>query len=137
MPIFAWGIAEINMGILCSCIPVAFVLFKGMAERSSTWASRFWCSFTGGYRKTTDPSRPSKGQMDHQHLNYQANHDPELPRVPKATMTGLRSFFDKFGRSRAEKTQATADTDELDLTVMSVDCDYHTHLRAGYGDRRP
>lgn len=123
------------MGILCSCIPVAFVLFKGMAEKSSTWARQFWSNFTGGYRKTTDPSGPSKDQMN-QPLHYQANYDPELPQVPKATMTGLRSFFDRFGHSKAEKTQATAYTDDLNLTMMSVDYDYHKHLRAGSVDRR-
>lgn len=124
------------MGILCSCIPVAFVLFKGMVEKSSTWASHFWYNFTGGYHRTTDPSGPRKGQMN-QLQHHQANYDAKLPQVPKATMTGLRSFFDRFGQSKAEKTHATVYTDDLNLTVMSVDYDYHQQLRAGSMDRRP
>lgn len=72
-----------------------------------------------------------------QSLNARPNYDPELPQVPKATMTGMRSFLDKFGHGKAEKTHATAHTNGLDMTLMSVDYDYHQQLRAGPMDRRP
>lgn len=50
-------------------------------------------------------------------------------------MTGALSFFDRFGRSKVEKTQATTYTDDMNLTVMSVDHDYHEQLRASLADR--
>lgn len=115
---------------------MAFVLLKGLAEKSSTWSSHFWSKFTAGSSKPTDPNGVSGGQIN-QPLHAQPKYDPKLPQVPKATMTGMRSFFDKFGNSKAEKTHATADTDGLDMTLMSVDYDYHKQLRAGSMDRRP
>lgn len=126
------SIAEINVGILCSCIPVAFVLLKGMVEKSSTWSSNFWYKFTGGKSKSTDPSGASK-EPTRQPPDAQPNYEPNLPQVLKATMTGLRSYFDKFGHSKAEKTNAR---DDIDMTLMSVDYDYHEHLRAGPTDRQ-
>lgn len=115
---------------------MAFVLFKGMVEKSSTWASHFWYNFTGGYRKATDPGSASKGQMK-QPVYPQSNYDPKLPQVPKATVTGLRSFIDKFGHSKAEKAHTNSYTDDMNLTVISMDYDYHAQLRAGSMDRRP
>lgn len=125
------------MGILCSCIPVAFVLFKGMVEKSSTWSSYVWYKFTGGgSSRPTDSGGVSRGP-NKQPLHAQPNYDQELPQVPKATMTGMRSFFDKFGHSTAEKTQGNANIDGMDMTLKSVDYDYHKQLRAGPVDRRP
>ncbi|KAI0833980.1 hypothetical protein F5Y06DRAFT_301165 [Hypoxylon sp. FL0890] len=38
MPIrYATSIAEINIGTLCSCMPVVFVLFKGFSSWSASW----------------------------------------------------------------------------------------------------
>lgn len=124
------------MGILCSCIPVIFVLFKGAMETSSTWASRFWYNLTGGYRKGSGPSGGSEGQMNA--LPYrQVDNEHNLPQVPKATMTGLRTFLGRVGRTKAEKTEASMFTDDLNLTAVSVDYDYHRHLREGSMDKRP
>lgn len=115
---------------------MAFVLLKGMVEKSSTWSSYFWYKFTrrsSSSSKPTDPGGVSRGPIKQPQPSY----DPELPQVPKATMTGMRSFFDKFGHSKAKKTHATAHTDGLDMTLRSVDYDYHKQLRAGSTDRRP
>lgn len=111
---------------------MAFVLFKGMVEKSSTWSSNLWYKFTGGNSKPTDPSVASEDPTK-QPPHAQPNYDPNLPQVPKATMTGLRSYFGKFGHSKAEKTNARTD---MDMTLMSVDYDYHEHLRAGPMDRQ-
>lgn len=124
------SIAEINIGVLCSCIPVAFVLFKGMTERSITWANHFWNNLTHGYRKAPD-SKDAKRFQAKDSFSNQAQDIENLPRVPNATMTGALSFFDRLGRSKAEKTQAAMYTHNLNLTLMSVDHDYHKQLRAG------
>lgn len=136
MPIYGWSIAEINMGIVCSCIPVAFVLFRGIAKKSSMWASHIWYNLTGGYRKATEPSGASEGQNDLP-LGQKVTDDQKLPQVPKATMTGLRSFLGRFGTTKAETAQTSVPTDGLRLTMMSTDYDYHQQLRAGLMDRRP
>lgn len=107
-----------------------------MAERSSTWTSHFWSMFTGGRSKPTNPSGASKGQVQPP-LHPQGHYDPELPQVPKATLTGLRSVIDKFGHSKAEKTRANGYTNDQNLTLMTVDYDYHRHLRAGATYRQP
>lgn len=44
-------------------------------------------------------------------------------------MTGLRSFFDKSVHCKPEKTRATVYTDDLNLTMMSVNYYYHQQLR--------
>lgn len=116
---------------------MAFVVFKGMAERFNIRARRVWYKFTDGYRRATDPRDSGKSPTTHmQPLNPEANHNQKLPRVPKATITGLRTVLDKFGRSNAERTRATVYRDDLNLTVMSVDYDYHKHLRAVSTDRQ-
>lgn len=139
------------MGILCSCIPVVFVLFKDVFEKSSSWASQVWYHLTTSYRRgSAGPSGASReGQGMNAALPYRqvTGHDGrggkhgDLPRVPKATMTGLRSFLGRVGRTgggKGEKTGASGSfTDDLDLTVVSVDYDYHRQLRAGSMDKRP
>lgn len=67
-------------------------------------------------------------------LNFQCL-VPNLPQVPQTTMTGLRSLFDKFGNSKAEKTQAAVFADDLNLTMMRVDYDYHWQLGPWIGNR--
>lgn len=114
---------------------MAFVVFKGMAERFNIRARRVWYKFTDGYRRTTDPRDSGKSPTT-QSLHPEANYDPKLPQVPKATITGLRTVLDKFGRGNAERTRATAYRDDVNLTVMSVDYDYHKHLRAVSTDRQ-
>lgn len=114
---------------------MVFVLFKGMVEKSSTWTSNFWYKFTGSNSKPTDPSGASEDPTK-QSPHVQPKYDPNLPQVPEATLTGLRSYFDKFGHSKAEKTHANTNRDNMDMTLMSVDYDYHKHLRASPVDKR-
>jgi hypothetical protein len=99
------SIAEINAGILCNCIPVAFVLFKGMTEKAITWANHFRDSSTRGCHKTPDSNNASIGQAN-DYLQDQAQYIPNLPQVIHAAMTGALSILERFRRSKAEKTQA-------------------------------
>lgn len=104
------------MGIVCSCIPVAFVLFRGIAKKSSMWASHIWYNLTGGYRKATEPSGDSEG-LRALPLGQKVADDQELPHVPRATMAGLRSFLGRFGTTKAETAQTSVLTDGLRLTI--------------------
>lgn len=126
-------IAEITVGISCSCIPVAFILFKNMAEKSSTWASHFWYKITEGYLKASDHRGTEEGHINQPLSSLKID---RLPQVPKASMTGLRSFFDKFDRSNT-RTRTGSNMEDLDLTIMSGEYEYHQHLRADSTDIRP
>lgn len=124
------------MGIVCSCIPVSFTLFKNAKENSSSWASRIWYHFPGGYRKATGPSDAGNEQMPSPPYR-QTRDDGTLPKVPRATITGLRSFLGRVGHTKAQRSQTSEYEEELNLTIVSADYDYHQQLRAGSMDKRP
>lgn len=125
------------MGILCSCIPVAFVVFKGAAQKSSSWVSHVWSNLTGGYLKGSEPNGVSEGEVKVMPYGEVTN-DQNLPLVPKATMTGLRSFLGRVGRTQTGTPDPdTFASDDLNLTAVSRDYDYHRQLRVGSTDKRP
>ncbi|XXH02520.1 hypothetical protein Hte_008896 [Hypoxylon texense] len=95
----ALGIAELNVGIVCSCIPVIFVLFKQPAAvLESKWKSVI--TYIGSH---TGHSQPAISED-----NLVVVEDPELQGVPKGT-PGSRS--------------------SAHYELRSIDYDYHAHLQ--------
>ncbi|ROV89586.1 hypothetical protein VMCG_09947 [Cytospora schulzeri] len=129
IPIYALNIAEVNVGIVCSCMPVTFVLFKGTLDRSAAWLSGLLHLTTG---RTPKPSGAnSNGRRDEQ-IHPQKGADAnsqKLPQIPKGTVTGLRSFVRNFGHRDIEKSAAHLSTDNIMLTVVSEDYDYHRAIQ--------
>jgi len=91
-------ITEINVGILCGCIPVAFTLFRSTYEwienSLSSFRSRFTPSARGkesrkpGFTYDTDTSPPS------------------LPaKIPRGVITGLRSLMQNHSISPSTKIE--------------------------------
>ncbi|ROV92952.1 hypothetical protein VSDG_06388 [Cytospora chrysosperma] len=131
MGIYAMDIAEINSGVVCSCMPVIFVLFKGTLDKLVGWLSGLLHLITGHSRDSSNMG-PNGGNDIHITL-YKCvdGGGQELPQVPKGTVTGLRSFVRNFGRTDVEKTEGHLSTDGNMLTVVSEVYDYHQHFRDG------
>jgi len=118
IPAYAVGIVELSIGIICSCMPVIFVLLKGMLKKEYfSYLIRYFRTFT---------RRHSGGSTEKQEKPQQV----ELPVIPKATVTGLRSFIRKFHLSSHAQTGTVSSYDDL-TSMNSTNDDYHTHLKAG------
>ncbi|CAH0033774.1 unnamed protein product [Clonostachys rhizophaga] len=118
MPIYGTSVAEINIGIICSCMPVIIILFKGFNSWSTQFLSRIRSSISTS-RKFSDRSKDSDIEM----LRYEGLEENGLPEVPRGTMTGMRTFMSNFNRTRPAKMQTEI------LTVASADLNYHAQLR--------
>lgn len=124
-------------------MPVIFVLFKGLMEKSASWVSKLWSSrFSsrrggGGDPKSSfDPSTgaTSRSGNPYKEVGNRRDDGGLLPQVPRGALTGLRSFVRNVGRSRplpATTRNATTNTqgDDVMLTMMSAEYDYHGHIR--------
>ncbi|KAL2278486.1 hypothetical protein FJTKL_14408 [Diaporthe vaccinii] len=126
MPMFAMNVAEINIGIAASCMSVVFVLFKSSTEKTVLFVTKLWSSVTrrsqGGTKTPGGASSISPGP-------YQEICNKDLPKIPEAEVTGLRSFLRNIGRTnpvRGHRGQST-----VMLTDMSEVNDYDDHLRNG------
>jgi hypothetical protein len=114
------SIAEINIGIACSCIPIVFVHFKSLGSLSGSWFSKI------RYMSGRKGSSGRGGSTDKQILD---SHEIEmgpagLPQVPKGTMTGVRSFMRNFNRTnKVHMTQTGL------LSVDSLEYTYHDQLQ--------
>lgn len=120
------SVAEINIGIAASCMSVVFVLFKSSTEKTVLFVTKLWSSVTrrsqGGTKTPGGASSISPGP-------YQEICNKDLPKIPAAEVTGLRSFLRNIGRTnpvRGHRGQST-----VMLTDMSEVNDYHDHLRNG------
>ncbi|KAI1771118.1 hypothetical protein F4818DRAFT_445449 [Hypoxylon cercidicola] len=97
-------VAELNVGLMCSCIPVIFVLFKWPAEKlKATWNSVR--SYVSSHTKS---SRPITSED-----NLVTVEDPGLPGVPKG----------KLGLGSSSSTY---------YELQSTDYDYHAFVRGGF-----
>ncbi|TGJ75780.1 hypothetical protein E0Z10_g10959 [Xylaria hypoxylon] len=117
----ALTVAELNVGILCACIPIFFVLFKGVVQRTES-------SFLY-LRGHLSPHGSGKDQ------NVDAAQNPQLKItaiiVPSGTLSGLKSIFRKAGRTQnhgTEKALTDASGSQF-LELQSIDYDYHAQLR--------
>ncbi|KAJ2996329.1 hypothetical protein NUW58_g1001 [Xylaria curta] len=116
------SVGEINVGIMSSCMPVIFVLFKGFTAWSASWVTRIW-SLNSRTRRQKHSTESGDVQMPH----YNPIDENNLPVPPKGALTGLKSFMRNFNRTNLAKTQTT----NMSLTQVSVDYDYHAQLKQG------
>lgn len=124
-------------------MPIIFVLFKGIMEKSASWVSKLWSSRSSRRAgpKSFDPSTgtgaTSSSANPYKEVGYRHDDDNNngrggfLPQVPRGAMTGLRSFVRNVGRSRPVPgtTVHATQQDDIMLTMMSADYDYHGHIR--------
>lgn len=113
---------EISVGIISSCMPVTFVLFKGIFQkmriRMFTWPYiRLW------KRHDAMPSNDDVLPLPAQNV--------QLPQVPGGTLRTLRSKIRNVFKSSIGKS--TTGGDSVTLTNMSDfaagEDEYHAHLQ--------
>ncbi|KFA70259.1 hypothetical protein S40285_07894 [Stachybotrys chlorohalonatus IBT 40285] len=126
MPAYGLAVAEINLGIICACIPVSVPLFKGLTAKVTTTGSS-WRRYLLNYRGSSGSSESTKAAR---------GADGSLPKVPKGNLKTLFSLINKAGdNSYASKPQqgitVTRATD-IELApyseLRSIDMDYHAYL---------
>lgn len=116
--IYEGSIGEVNLGIMCSCMPVIFVLLKGATAWSIAWVSKLRYQISSN-RKNDSSGGPSNIRM----AQYRDIDSEPLPSVPKARFTRLKSLMRNFERTKPAGTQS-----EL-LTFQSSDYNFHEHLK--------
>ncbi|KAI1084718.1 hypothetical protein F5B20DRAFT_218899 [Whalleya microplaca] len=109
---------ELNVGIMCSCMPIGFVVLNGLNKRISD----SFAKFISTHSKNNNPSNPSmqKGTSERDHF----------PKIPSGAITGLRSFIRKAHSSQTDRTFDMSTYNELN----SIDETYHGHLERGQGN---
>lgn len=110
-------------------------MFRSMTEKVTSWASSFQNTLTRSYQKTLGSEKSSKNQTKDS-VEGGPQYIANLPQIPKATMTGAHSLLGRIRYSNAD-TKAAANADDPNITLMSIDQDYHGHLRAGNAGLRP
>ncbi|CAG8952740.1 hypothetical protein HYFRA_00008984 [Hymenoscyphus fraxineus] len=86
VPVYVLAAAELNSGIICSCMPVFFVLFKGLSTKFRIPSLKY---FRTKRRRSDNKEAPSAQHSD------EILFENEMPQVPRAVITGLRSFIQK------------------------------------------
>ncbi|KAI0599682.1 hypothetical protein F4775DRAFT_549401 [Biscogniauxia sp. FL1348] len=111
----ALGIVELNLGIICCCLPICFVLFKQLAERS-----RSTCVFIRGYINSYRKNNTPQTTSPRAGTGLPSN----LPNFPKPTITRLRSMLRKTHRTQTSNTQTTDTIATTYLELQSIDLEY-------------
>ena len=116
------SVVEINVGIICSCMPILPLLFKhiGKSERY-----RKSLSLVRYFRPGTKTSNPSEEKAAGLAERGDVSHKVRVA-IPRPTMTGLGTFIRGGGRSHP----GTSDGDEAFEQLESIDDEYHTQLKA-------
>ncbi|KAG6353475.1 hypothetical protein INS49_005656 [Diaporthe citri] len=126
MPMFAMNVAEINIGIAASCMPVVFVLFRSSMEKTILFVTKLWFSVAS---RSQGGTKTPAGESSKSHGPYQEICNKDLPEIPAAEVTGMRSFLLNIGRTNPVASHKTHSS--VMLTEVSEVNDYHDHLRNG------
>jgi hypothetical protein len=115
----SYSIIELNVGIICSCIPVVVVLFKDFGKNPRIMSLRRYIR-----------SRYASGQSDSDSEELGQKPEQYLPDVPKGTLSGLKTFVRKFDRSQRGEATQVSNFSHLASSVASSDESYHEVLKA-------
>lgn len=107
-------------------MPVIFVLFKSSTEKTFTLIAKLWSSAT---RRSRGRTKSTSGANGNPPGPYQEIGKTDLPKVPAAEVTGLRSFLLNIGRTSLVASHRGHSA--VMLTDVSEVSDYHDHLRNG------
>ncbi|KAI3317648.1 hypothetical protein HD806DRAFT_550285 [Xylariaceae sp. AK1471] len=112
---FALTAAEISIGVACCCMPVVFVVFNLMGKSiKDSWSAV-------ARRISTGKEHSNSHLPDHIDKEPVSN---SLPKIPNATMRGLKSFIHNLDRSRVAPEIKVHTYNEL----ASRDENYHTYI---------
>lgn len=109
-------IIEVNIAIICSCMPIITAPLKVIVLKlASSWS----------YLK-------KQHQALHSHAESRRDQAKSLSAdIPGAKISGLRTFVQKFQRSMSRNTSVVMDMSSSS-TLGSLDGDYHRQLRDVY-----
>lgn len=116
---------ELQVGVICNCMPVSFVIFKRAASNSWTTIRRYLNMRhrrPGGSTTAVDSNEPKLLQISDEGRK-------QLPNVPRATLTGIRTLL--RGTSGRNATQSTELRTYSELN--SVNDEYHAQLKKAQG----
>lgn len=119
------SIAEINLGIVCACVPVIIPLLKGLLAKlsppTSTW-KRYWKKKAGYWTDIHDLEAGKRGPT--QNHNYYRRNLLSLSRGPQKPRRALSTGTIKV-------THTTDIHMEPYSELRSIDMDYHKYLGGG------
>ncbi|KAM7190410.1 hypothetical protein V8F33_009526 [Rhypophila sp. PSN 637] len=130
--LFLYCMLELAIGVICSCMPVIAIVLKGfLASMNETWNSvrRY-----GTQLLTNNRSPPgSGGPASKIPSRSESLEEHELPEIPSANVSGIRTFIRKLGGgsnngSTVEKTNNNNTVATID-TLKSIDQNYHVQLK--------
>ncbi|KAI0024606.1 hypothetical protein F4780DRAFT_724348 [Xylariomycetidae sp. FL0641] len=111
---YLFGLCEVTIGLICSCMPVITVPLKSLVTRTlSSWHSIKRYSHTLLSRK--DNHAPSASEDG-------------LPPIPKGALSGVRTFIRKLGRSGV-RSVSMSEPASFGTLSSETDQDYHGQLR--------
>lgn len=118
--------AELNVGIICSCMPIVFVLFRGSAMISP------WSSFVRYLRTRGRHSAATNSNQAKDPFSGLSDEDQTLPRFQRRRLTGLHTFIHKTHRSPPPQGITVMTELSTYRTLASVDDTYHEQLKRTY-----
>ncbi|GCB25006.1 hypothetical protein AAWM_07891 [Aspergillus awamori] len=112
----AMCVVELNIGVLCACVPVFFVVLR-------TWKQRTESGFV--YLKQRLLTPPGSKEMV---VLGERQQKPGVSLdIPTGTLSGLKTFFYKLKPDEEEAKSGIRVSHYFELT--SIDIDYHAHIR--------
>lgn len=118
--------AELNVGIICSCMPIVFVLFRASATMSP------WSSFVRYLRTRGRHSAATNSYQPKDPFSGLSDEDPTLPQFQRRRLTGLHTFIHKSHRSPPPQGITVMTELSTYRTLASVDDTYHEQLKRTY-----
>jgi hypothetical protein len=103
---------EMTVGIVCCCIPIVFVLFKGASDS----LREAWSSLQQYGRSR------SKGVTNPEAQSTEDIVEASFPKFPSASMTGVTSFIRRVHHTKQERAEPYNE-------LQSFDADYHLQLQ--------
>ncbi|KAJ8127121.1 hypothetical protein O1611_g6515 [Lasiodiplodia mahajangana] len=94
---------ELNIGLICCCIPVTTVLFRSLSRKFQNFKKHIKEYIPSPTRSKTITNTSTSTSLDDEVLGKPRTHNG-LPEIPSGRFTGLRSFFQKNFPSQSENT---------------------------------
>ncbi|KAG8157018.1 hypothetical protein KVR01_013008 [Diaporthe batatas] len=120
--------AELNMGIICSCMPIVFVVFRG-STTSSPWSSLMrYLRTRGRHSAVTDSNEPKD-------LGFRLSDEgPALPQFQHKISTSPRTLVHETHHSQPLQSVTVRTEVSTYRSLASMDDAYHEQLKRTYLD---
>ncbi|KAK5631975.1 hypothetical protein RRF57_007689 [Xylaria bambusicola] len=118
----ALGVAELNLGIICACLPILITLFKRFSETLSA----AWKSISTRISSSAGNRGLASAEI--------ANTSPHVTgKVPRGTIEGLSSFIRSFRVPNTQPSEKSFNVDSITdnntyVELHSLDYEYHAHI---------